>query len=331
MLKPELLYCNMSQAQIYFVYNPDNHCDFNEELKALFEYILEKFEHGKDKKKLIPVYDLYQKIADGECDFLHMTQQLESVSQENEKEAESKEAVIEEVIPEEIESEVEVTDVKKALVYKAACAFTALLCAFFAISFCFPGRFFVKLPSMVSLVGAVICAYALVKLIMCLKKTEKLGKIVEVKQKEKYSFSQEDDFAKDLVQKNTHEEAAEPVQKNTVLLSDYVRLNNNKELQLIPVTRAGTHDFEREVITIREFPWVIGSMENYCNTVLDDGLVSRIHLSVYREDEEYYIEDMNSTNGTFLNDERLSPQSRCKLNVQDCITIADKRYRVEKA
>jgi pSer/pThr/pTyr-binding forkhead associated (FHA) protein len=116
-----------------------------------------------------------------------------------------------------------------------------------------------------------------------------------------------------------------------VLLSDYVQLNKRDELHLIPVTHLGVKDYEREEIVVKEFPWVIGSMRDYCNTVLDDGLVSRIHLSIYREDEEYYIEDMNSTNGTFLNDERLQPQSRCKLKAQDFITIADKRYMAKKA
>jgi pSer/pThr/pTyr-binding forkhead associated (FHA) protein len=168
---------------------------------------------------------------------------------------------------------------------------------------------------------------------MYLKKSENLGKIVEVTQEEKYSFTPEENSMKNFSQKqltNEHETAPEKNGSNTVLLSDYVRLNENKELKLVPVTRSGMCDAQREVIVVKEFPWVIGSMKNYCNTVLDDDLVSRIHLSIYRENEEYYIEDMNSTNGTFLNDERLQPQSRCKLKAQDCITIADRSYRVEK-
>jgi hypothetical protein len=326
----------MSQEQVYFLYNPDNQGDFNESLKVLFEYILEKFEHGKDKRQLLFVYDLYQKIVDGECDFLHMTQQLERVEQENETDTRNKEVVIEEVLPEEIESEIEVPDVKKSRAYFAASAFTALLLVFFAASFFFSDKFFVQLPAIVSIAGTFLCVYALVKLLMYLKKAKNLGKIVEVTQEEKYSFIPEENQFEKAVQKNepeehTREAVPEKNGCNTVLLSDYVRLNKCDELHLIPVTHSGVKDYEREEIVAKEFPWVIGSMKDYCNTVLDDGLVSRIHLSIYREDEEYYIEDMNSTNGTFLNDERLQPQSRRKLKAQDCVTIADKRYRAQKA
>lgn len=324
LLKPELVYCNMTLEKLFFLYNPDNQGDFREELKGLFEYILEKFEHGKDKRQLIFVYDLYQKIVDGECDFFHMTQQLESVAKENDTEV-KREVVIEEVIPEEIESEVEIPAVKNKSIYKAGIAFIVSMLVFFAASFLFYDKFFVKLPVIVSVVGMILCVYALVKLLMYLKKSENLGEIVEVTQKEKYSFTPEENSMENFSQKETAHE-----HENTVLLSDYVRLNENKELKLVPVTRSGMCDAQREVIVVKEFPWVIGSMKNYCNTVLDDDLVSRIHLSIYRENEEYYIEDMNSTNGTFLNDERLQPQSRCKLKAQDCITIADRSYRVEK-
>ena len=43
--------------------------------------------------------------------------------------------------------------------------------------------------------------------------------------------------------------------------------------------------------------------------------------------ETYYIEDLNSTNGTFVNDEPLAYKERRKLNSNDMIRFADVRYR----
>ena len=44
-------------------------------------------------------------------------------------------------------------------------------------------------------------------------------------------------------------------------------------------------------------------------------------------DTIYYIEDLNSTNGTFVNDEPLAYKERRKLNSNDMIRFADVRYR----
>ena len=55
--------------------------------------------------------------------------------------------------------------------------------------------------------------------------------------------------------------------------------------------------------------------------------ISQLHARIDHDGEIYYIEDLNSTNGTFVNDEPLAYKERRKLNSNDMIRFADVRYR----
>lgn len=55
--------------------------------------------------------------------------------------------------------------------------------------------------------------------------------------------------------------------------------------------------------------------------------ISQMHARIDHEDDAYYIEDLNSTNGTYVNDEALVYKERRKLNNNDVIRFADVRYR----
>lgn len=55
--------------------------------------------------------------------------------------------------------------------------------------------------------------------------------------------------------------------------------------------------------------------------------VSQLHARIDHDGENYYIEDLNSTNGTFVNEEPLAYKERRKLNRNDMIRFADVRYR----
>lgn len=55
--------------------------------------------------------------------------------------------------------------------------------------------------------------------------------------------------------------------------------------------------------------------------------ISQLHARIDRDGEIYYIEDLNSTNGTYVNDEPLAYKERRKLNSNDMIRFADVRYR----
>lgn len=56
-------------------------------------------------------------------------------------------------------------------------------------------------------------------------------------------------------------------------------------------------------------PMVIGRGSD-CQVALDDTYVSEEHARLFAKDSHWYVEDLGSTNGTFVNDQRLATPAR---------------------
>ncbi len=61
---------------------------------------------------------------------------------------------------------------------------------------------------------------------------------------------------------------------------------------------------------------------------VDDQIASAAHARIFPRDGVMYIEDMGSTNGTYLNGRQVGPAERLKL--QDVIRIGDSEYRYQE-
>jgi hypothetical protein len=60
---------------------------------------------------------------------------------------------------------------------------------------------------------------------------------------------------------------------------------------------------------------------------IEDRFASGIHARIYSRGPSYYVEDMNSTNGTFLNGGRLDGEAT--LNDLDAVRIGNTEFRFE--
>lgn len=75
---------------------------------------------------------------------------------------------------------------------------------------------------------------------------------------------------------------------------------------------------EGRVLAVIDRPvTTIGKRKEEADIVLEDMSVSRLHARIVKEKEKYYIEDLNSTNGTFKNGLRLQPYERRELEPED--------------
>ena len=85
---------------------------------------------------------------------------------------------------------------------------------------------------------------------------------------------------------------------------------------------------ERNSVVLVNDSYLIGKLKSKVDIYIDDASVSRIHARIQKEENEYYLCDMNSTNGTYLNGRRLGIQEKVPIHVSDEITFAGLGYYV---
>lgn len=77
----------------------------------------------------------------------------------------------------------------------------------------------------------------------------------------------------------------------------------------------------KEVFIINEQSIILGKKREEADCVLDDHSVSRMHARITMEKDGFYLEDLNSTNGTCKNGLRLQPYEKRRLDKEDEIRL----------
>lgn len=83
-------------------------------------------------------------------------------------------------------------------------------------------------------------------------------------------------------------------------------------------------------ITLVSFPFFIGKLKKNVDYCLDKDVVSRFHAKITQEDNAYFLMDLNSTNGTFINQQPLITYQKKEIKFGDEISFADIRYQFSK-
>ena len=82
-------------------------------------------------------------------------------------------------------------------------------------------------------------------------------------------------------------------------------------------------------IVISYYPFIIGKQENLADYILDRETVSRLHLRIDQKDGRYYVQDLNSTNGTMVDGRMLENNETAEIWEGVEVNIAGVRYRFE--
>lgn len=116
--------------------------------------------------------------------------------------------------------------------------------------------------------------------------------------------------------KYNYEDRCEDFNDDTVYINDSIH-NSIRTLYSLS---------EQENIVINTNPFIIGKLSSRVDFVIENNTISRIHLKIVNENGEYYIEDMNSKNGTYLNGIQAEPHEKIKVDIGDKIRIAGYEY-----
>lgn len=84
-----------------------------------------------------------------------------------------------------------------------------------------------------------------------------------------------------------------------------------------------------EVIPVTKFPFYIGSVKEYADFVPAVEGVSRIHCSISKKEDCYYLADLNSTNGTYLNKQEVIPGNDLLLSNHDELRICSQEFYIK--
>lgn len=81
-----------------------------------------------------------------------------------------------------------------------------------------------------------------------------------------------------------------------------------------------------EKIYINKDIFKIGRLDELVDYVSDNKAVGKMHAEIRKINSEYYIKDLNSKNGTYINNKRLESNELYKIKENDSIKFADSSY-----
>ena len=102
----------------------------------------------------------------------------------------------------------------------------------------------------------------------------------------------------------------------TVLLSD-------KNIAVPTIKRLGAN---QEVVMIRRWPFRIGRLAEQVDYCLMNPAVGKLHAELIKKSEGYFITDMNTRNGTFVNGSRVETNSELSIKDGDKIMLANEEF-----
>lgn len=288
-LEPELIFYNLEKTEIFFCYYPNLHKNFGSSFHHFIQCILTKIDHS-DKDAVLLAYDLQD---------VSLNDRLIIDDVFNKLSLQKKDAKIEEVHAykkEELNIIYDNPFFKKAGQHKEIFAFLgiAVLCLLIVIGFFFYSGYIYK-------------KYGYIVLVIF------IGLIMGIAYKKTHTLLYQNEKV-NLGDNNTY---------NSFDMEETVLLNWADDKKYLEYIGEG----EKEFIDLCSFPFSIGKLKNQVNYVIEEPGISRIHARITTCDGDYFIEDIGSTNGTFINNERIKSYTKIKLEHGDIIKFANIPYK----
>ena len=346
-LKPQYIFADCEKKELFFCLMPGYDKDIKEQFQLLTEYILPKIDH-EDGEAVILGYGVYRRTMENSFHLEHIKEELyrkqdnkEEIKTETKKD--SREISVQETGEENFmqssemsenfwrEDKAEKTDSHKLFGKKVA-VFVLILLALAGVTMAISGGYLPHQDISV-LLGIVLAGMGGIMLaVLIIRKAKDVYKQPQRESREKPQLSEkfvrppvneilqegsEDSIKTMMEKKSPHREREEDFGETVVLSAGVVSG---------PASLVSREPGELAPIYLQEELTVIGKLENACDAVIDLPTVSRIHAKIRKREEEYYLSDMNSRNGTIVNGRLLLPEEEYRLQEEDEVDFAQARY-----
>ena len=346
-LKPQYIFADCEKKELFFCLMPGYDKDIKEQFQLLTEYILPKIDH-EDGEAVILGYGVYRRTMENSFHLEHIKEELyrkqdnkEEIKTETKKD--SREISVQETGEENLmqssemsenfwrEDKAEKTDCHK-LFGKKVTVFALILLALAGVTIAISGGYLPHQDISV-LLGIVLAGMGGIMLaVVIIRKAKAVYKQPQGECREKPQLSEtfvrppvneilqegsEDSIKTMMEKKSPHREREEDFGETVVLSAGVVSG---------PASLVSREPGELAPIYLQEELTVIGKLENACDAVIDLPTVSRIHAKIRKREEEYYLSDMNSRNGTIVNGRLLLPEEEYRLQEEDEVDFAQARY-----
>ncbi len=294
LLEPQLIYINQAE-EIYFTAYPAEMKTMYTTFQHLMEFMLTKLDHS-DAEAIHIAYGIYEKTLNGNYSISDIRN---AIIEERQKKAAEKpvDEVIAPISQPKAEPEEHVAENEPGIYDK--------------IRIYIQEHLDIKLPELKK------SAERTVDRQKASEKNEKVRKFKEKGFKEKGRKKKPVD-AEDMIVRPASEPEPQRQIHPTVCLSDY-REHPQGMLLYEGMERHNNIIIEKDSTRIGQGDDV--------DAVISKDTISHFHAVINRENKEFYLEDLNSTNGTFVNDEVLAYKEKKQLKSNDIIRFADVKFR----
>lgn len=347
-ISPEHMYADVEKKELYFCYLPGYDHEVREQFQTLTEYVLPKLNH-EDAKAVMLGYGVYRRALEESFHLENIKEELYRVR------GESAEKVIpiknQGKIPEEPASEnifaEEELPVMEDNLWKAnpqedtktkdektigmkkitGCAVAAIL----ALGLVFLKAFgYLPWLTMEAMVGAGLVLLGGGTLIYFgYSKRKKKDNLVRTGEREKGSFIKAAPVGRTEVQEmekliKGQEERKEIITEEPKEFGETVVLSANIERG--PASLVSREPGELATIYLKDEITVVGKLETAADAVIPLPTVSRVHAKIRKRENDYFLCDLNSRNGTSVNGRMLKNEEEYLLQDEDEVDFAQARY-----
>lgn len=335
-LNPELIYMDVETREVSFCYLPCSREAISDTFRSLAEYLLKKLDHG-DEQAVLWGYQIYSGTVEENYSISAVLRSLRGKEVKKKEIPEKGGAKPEKREPlEEKKTPAQWNMTGKERLRKRARKKKVLLVALGAAA---------GLAVEVALVffhiltltqaGGILFLAAAAAYYLCMgekKSREEKAEKPEVKKRDKKAREKERKIRRSPQEKKQERTCPEegPVfveegQKEEEEVYGQTTFLGGNVKSAQPVLISGSPELQKNMAIDKE-RFVIGKMKGQVDMVLNLPMISRIHAEIEKREGAYFLVDLNSTNGTFLNGERLEANEYRQLHTGDEICFAGAGY-----